>query len=194
MRVLLLAVAATLLIVSPAAAAPAWLPPLNLGAETTTLSSTGRVGLGADGTAVAAWAQSVGGTRVLQVARRKPGQAFGAAITVPATTAVDSVRVGVNRFGGATILYRQGGALVVIPWPAASAAPGAKQPLETGSSPELAVGRNGTAVAAWIDESNINQPQVRAAVRPGASGDFGAPGTITFTAGSGMNSISGLRV
>src|SRR5215218_6485420 len=120
MRALLLAVAATFLLASPAAAAPAWLAPVDLGAETTQ-QSIGRVALGADGTAVAAWAQVPGaGDPVLQVARRQPGQAYGAAITVPGTTGVESgsVRVGVDGNGNATILYRLGGAFVVVPWPA----------------------------------------------------------------------------
>jgi hypothetical protein len=200
MRSLLLAIAAILLLASPAAATPAWLPPVDLGAETTSppdSSSIGRAALGANGTAVAAWAQNVPGTGnwVLQVARRQPGQPYSGAITVPATTGVEtlSVRVGVDGSGNATILYRLGGALAVVPWPAGSAAPGAKQPLEAGGSPQLAVGRGGTAVATWIDESNVNNPRVRAAVRPGPTGDFGASALISDF-GNGMNSITGLEV
>jgi hypothetical protein len=195
MRVLLLAVVASLLLVTPAAAAPTWLPPVDLGAETTQ-QSIGRVALGADGTAVAAWAQvPSAGSSELQVARRQPGQAYGAPITVPGTTGVESrsVRVGVDGAGNATVLYRLGGAFVVMPWPAGAATPAAKQPLQAGSSGELAVGRGGTAVATWIDNANVNQPQVRAAVRPAAGGDFGA-GNVISSAGNGQDTINGLRV
>jgi hypothetical protein len=196
MRLLLLAVAASLLLASPAVASPVWLAPVDPGAETTQ-QSIGRVAVGADGTAVAAWAQfdpSISNT-VLQVARRKPGEGYGAPITVAATTGVEQsfVRVGVDGAGNATVLYRLGGAFVVVPWPAATATPGAKQPLQAGSSGELAVGRGGTAVATWIDNANVNQPQVRAAVRPAASGDFGA-GNLISSAGDGPNTINGLRV
>jgi hypothetical protein len=193
MRALLLAVAATLLLASPAAATPAWLPPVDLGAETLDPSSIGRVAVGADGTAVAAWAQSVPGPNwELQVARRRPGEGYGAPITVPATTGAGSVRVGVDGTGNATILYELGGGLVVLPWPAASAEPGAKQPLEAGGSPELAVGRGGTAVATWIENPSSTAPRVRAAVRSGTSGDFGAAVPLSDI-GNGLLSITGLR-
>jgi hypothetical protein len=76
---------------------------------------------------------------------------------------------------------------------AGDATPAAKQPLQAGSSGELAVGRGGTAVATWIDNANVNQPQVRAAVRPAASLDFGA-GNVISSPGNGPNTINGLRV
>ena len=83
--ILLALLASFLLLAAPAAAAPSWLGPVNLGAETPSTSSTGRVALGADGTAVAAWAQWVpsSGNWVLQVSRRRPGGGFSAAATVP---------------------------------------------------------------------------------------------------------------
>src|SRR5215218_2996494 len=195
MRALLLAVAATLLLASPAAAAPSWLPPVSLGAETADTSSSGKIALGADGTAVAAWAQFTGSTYVLQVARRKPGEGFGAAITVPgaANLSLSVGGVGVDGAGNATIAYAQGGAIIAQPWPAAAGAPGAPQPFETGTSPTIDVGRNGTAVIAWIDEAPVNAAEVNAAARDGAGGDFGAPQTISFL-GNGDNSISGLDV
>lgn len=197
-RTLLLAVLAALVLASPAAAAPAWLPPANLGAETSDppdSSSIGRVALGADGTAVAAWAQSSSGSWVLQVGRRKPGEAFSGPITVSGTTGVQtqSVRVGVDGAGNATILYQLGGALVVVPWPAASGEPGAKQPLEAGGAAELAVGRGGTAVATWLDNPNSMTPRVRAAVRPGPSGDFGTPAPISDLGDGPVPAITGLH-
>ncbi len=56
----------------------------------------------------------------------------------------------------------------------------------------IAVGRGGTAVATWIDDTNVNQPTVSAAVRPGAAGSFGAGGAIA-PAGNGLLTVSGLR-
>jgi hypothetical protein len=198
-RTFLLAVFAALVLASPAAAAPAWLAPVDVGAETTDPSSIGRVAVGPDGTAVAAWAQSNGSTNWdLQVARRKPGEGFGAAITVPVTTGVQgvSVRVGVDGAGNATILYELGGALVILPWPAASGEPGPKQPLEAGGFGELAVGRNGTAVAAWLENpTSMGSARVRAAVRPGPTGDFGASAPISqFGDGTTTPTITGLDV
>jgi hypothetical protein len=191
----LLAVLATLLLASPAAAAPAWLAPVDLAAETQDTSSIGRVALGADGTAVAAWTQFVpsGGNWVLQVARRKPGEAFSAPITVAGTGNVDlaSARVGVDGSGNATILYSLSGAYAVAAWPAGDAGPGTGQTLAAGSRGELAVGRNGTAVAVWLDPLATASPKVHAAARDSATGAFGADKTISQF-GDGTTSITGL--
>ena len=190
LTVLLATLGAALLLAAPASAAPSWLAPGLSGAETPTTQSTGRIALGANGTAVAAWAQASGGTTVLQVSRRAPGGGFSAPLTVGGTTGAADVRVGVDGAGNATVLFAQGGQIRVLAWPAAAGAAGRAESLEAGGSPELAVGRGGTAVATWLENPATMTPRVRAAVRPGASGGFGAPATISDF-GNGASSITG---
>ena len=191
LTIVLAAVCGALLLAAPANAAPNWLGAVELGAESAD-QSTGQVALGANGTAVAAWAQGGGGTTVLQVARRAPGAGFGAPVTVPGTTGAGNVRVGVDSTGNATILYGIGTALAVMSWPAGAAAPGGAQTLAAGISPVLAVGRGGSAVAAWIDNASATAFQVRAAARDGAGGSFG-PGNVISFLGNNPDQFTGLR-
>ena len=107
LTVLLATLGAALLLAAPASAAPSWLAPGLSGAEAPTTQSTGRIALGANGTAVAAWAQASGGTTVLQVSRRAPGGGFSAPLTVGGTTGAADVRVGVDGAGNATVLFAQ---------------------------------------------------------------------------------------
>jgi hypothetical protein len=168
---------------------------VNLGSETQG-QSIGRVALGGDGTAVAAWAQFEAGSSVLQVARRKPGEGYTSPVTVPGTTGVQSssVRVGVDGAGNATVLYELGGSIVVVPWPGGAGAPGAAQTVGAGGFGELAVGRGGTAVATWLENpASMSIARVRAAVRPGPSGDFGGATTISDFGDGPAPTITGLR-
>ncbi len=130
---------------------------------------------------------------MLQVSRRAPGGGFSAPLTVGGTTGATDVRVGVDGAGNATVVFAQGGQIRVLAWPAAAGGPGAPTSFEAGGSPELAVGRGGTAVATWLENPASMTPRVRAAVRPGASGGFGAPATISDF-GNGASSITGLQV
>jgi hypothetical protein len=191
MRSLLLAVAATLVLAAPAAAAPTWLSPVDLGAETPGTSSSGRVALAPDGTAVAAWAQWTpsAGTWVLQVSRRLPGGGFSPPITVPGSTAVSqlSVGVGIDGSDNATIVWEQAGQIRVVPFLAGAASVGTVQPLAAGQLPVIAVNNGGTAVVAWLDGGST---QVSSAVRPAATGDFGDIKTISQP----TQGVSGLDV
>jgi len=180
MRLLLATCAAALLLAAPAAAAPAWLPPGALGADVAQTSSIGSVAVAPDGTALAAWAQATsnGSTWVLQFSRRPPGGAFGPATTVPGTTGAGDVDASVDGNGNATVSWTQGGAVRVVALPREGTV-GTPQTLDANASdPAIAVGVNGRAVVAWVQNAGT-VPVVRSAVRPGAGGDFGELKTIS---------------
>jgi hypothetical protein len=181
-RALPIALAAVLLAAAPALAAPAWLPPTPLGAEVADTSSIGSIGVAPDGTAVAAWGQASapGGDTVLQVSTRPPGGSFGPAVTVPGTAGAFSVEVGIDGGGNATVSWLQGSAVRALLVPR-NGGPGGPQTIDGSGVTEqvLAVGNQGRAVVAWADNNSAPEPVARAAVRGGASGDFGDVKTIS---------------
>ena len=176
MRVLLLAVAATLLLASPAAAAPAWLAPqLRPRRADAGPAVDGPRRTGGDGTAVAAWAQSVpsGADRV----HRSP--ACGSPVEGFRPRRPHACRARPGAVGRPRRRRRRrerddprtssSGSLVVVPVVRAAAAGSWRRaPDRSGpgdaSGRASAVGRGGTAVASRIDAANVNAPQVRAAV------------------------------
>ncbi len=111
------------------------------------------VGVGADGTAVAAW---TAGT-VLRVAVARPGHNFGRVQTVSRARALGGV--GVTASGRAVVTWRLGTGVQV-----AIAAPGrpfgASQTLGDSRQdvPAVTVAPNGTIVVAWLDTPSPPQP------------------------------------
>jgi PKD domain len=190
-RSALAALAALLILPASAGAAPKWLAPVKLGAEVTNTSSIGRVAVAPNGTAVAAWSQATSGGFVVQVRRRLPGRSFGPVLTVPGSTNADSVDVGIDAGGNATVSWEQGGVIRAAQLPIGGSL-GTSQPIASGGSePVIAVGRSGRAVVAWIEGLSSPAPFVRSAVRPGRTGAFQDVRTISalgFALG-----ISGLK-
>ena len=187
------AVVIVVILAPPAGAAPTWLAPGNLGAEVTGTSSIGQIAVAPNGTVVAAWKQATsnGSSFVVQVRRRLPGGSFGAVLTVPGTTAVstDSVDVGIDAEGNATVSWEQAGVVNAAQLPAGGSL-GVTQPIANGSQPVIAVGRSGRAVVAWIEGAGT-APVVRSAVRQGKTGAFGGVKTISAT--SAAFGISGVK-
>src|SRR5918999_4147517 len=75
MRALLLAVAATLLLAAPAAAAPQWLQPVDLAGPTDNYIAD--VAVAADGTTLVAFSESNAGSVRVAARVRRPGEGFG---------------------------------------------------------------------------------------------------------------------
>jgi PKD domain-containing protein len=174
LRAVLAALAALVVSAPTAVAAPTWLAPVDLGAEVTMTSSIGKVAVAPDGRTVAAWSQATadGSSFDVQVRSRPPGGDFGPVVTIPGTSGAGSVDVGVDGAGNATVTWEQAGSIRAVRVPAGGA-PGMPQTIAgTGAQPVVAVGRSGAAVVAWIQDQGGFAPVVRAAVRPGASGDF----------------------
>jgi hypothetical protein len=188
MRSLLLAVAATLVLAAPAAAAPAWLPPQTFETGLAT-QPAGDIAVTPNGTAVAIWIARVGAADVARARVRLPGQGFGPTTTLTPEDGrnASSPTVAVDAQGNATLAWDEqqgpGGVLAIRATRLAAGAqtfdgPGTvSDPGTPSRDPALAVGAGGTAVIAY-SETPANE-KVRAVIRNGPSGAFGAPADVS---------------
>jgi PKD domain len=189
MRALLLAVAATLLLASPAAAAPTWLQPQSF--ETGLAAQpAGDVAVTPNGTAVAIWVARVGGADLARARVRPPGQGFGPTTTLTPQDGRNAAHptVAVDAQGNATLTWdEQQGPVGVVAVRVARLPAGSQtfepaqtvsNPAVTSSRPAIGVGAGGTAVIAYSETGAVTE-KVRAVLRNGAAGDFGAPADIS---------------
>jgi hypothetical protein len=141
--------------------------------------------------------------RALRLALRPPGGTFGAPVTVAGAAPEAPVRVGIDDSGSATVLWSELGAepslagrvRTATVTPGGAVATHDLSEALSGSSPALAVGAAGQAVAAW---SAFPGPPVtghddaRVALRP-AGGQFGPvtifadPAASLFVAGASID-------
>ena len=192
---LALALLATLVLAAPAAAAPAWLPTVELAPEVATTSDdapTTSVAVAPDGTAVVAWTRQTGSGRVLAVARRAPGGTFSA-IPTPAAGAARSAEVGIDADGDATVVWHEGLTTIRAARLPAGGSFESPQTLSTnGRYPAVAVGPGGTAVAVYLD---LITQQVAAHIRAtdGSGATFANPAVISPVASS-FSAVHGVGV
>src|SRR5215218_8715686 len=110
-RILLIAVAATLLLVSPAAAAPTWLPPQSFETglpDPQPFSGRGDVVVTPTGTAVAVWIARVGAVHHASARVRLPGQTFGPRIPLSANdSSAASIHVASDLQGNVTAVWEE---------------------------------------------------------------------------------------
>ncbi len=140
-------------------------PPVQLGSD----ASNPRVGMDAAGNATVAWEEQDVGVRA---ARLPAATGFEAASTV--VPGGSGVELAVGAGGTAVVLAPVGGVLQAAVRAGASGAFAAAAPISAGAvgDPDVAVGADGHAVAAWVEGE-----RVRANERP-AGGSFAAAGTI----------------
>src|SRR5918999_4622072 len=104
MRALLLAVAATLLLAAPAAAAPQWLQPVDLAGPTDNYIAD--VAVAADGTTLVAFSESNAGSVRVAARVRRPGEGFGPRMEVsPGNLEAGSPSVAVDGQGNFTVAF-----------------------------------------------------------------------------------------
>jgi hypothetical protein len=190
-RILLLAVLATLLIASPAAAAPTWLAPQNFETGLAAQPTGADMAVTRNGTAIAAWVARVGAADLARARVRLPGRGFGPVITLTPQDGRDAsnIRVATDAQGNATLAWEEengpGGAHLIRATrvPAGSVTAETAQtvslPGATSRLPALAVGPSGVAVIAYT-EGLFNTAQVlRAVIRNGPAGSFGTTKTVS---------------
>jgi hypothetical protein len=186
-RIFLLAVAATLLIASPAAAAPTWLAPQNFEvglADPQPFSGRGDVAVTPSGKAVAVWIARVAGVDRAHARVRFPGQGFGPRITfTPANGSnAANIHVASDAQGNVTATWdeQQGpGGIQAIRAARLPAGSATFEPIQTVSnsavkstSPAIGVGASGVAVIVYDEDvAGVNE-KLRAAIRNGPGGPF----------------------
>jgi hypothetical protein len=181
MRVVILAVSATLLLAAPAAAAPQWLQPVTVGGPSG-VNVEGEVAVAPDGTTLMAWNENIGGKYRARARVRPAGGAFGSIheLTPADGREAGRPRVGVDQQGNFTVVWDElqpptftVNAIRAARLPAGA---GAFENVETVSSgnnatsPRIGVGGNGTAVIAFLQDG-----VVKGAIRNGAGGEFSDP-------------------
>ncbi len=187
-RPLAAAVAATLVLAASAQAAPTWLEPVDLTAESE-VSSIGHVAVAPDGSSVVVWEQFTGGHFVVQARRRSPGGSFGPVATVsPLDSEADSVDVATDGAGSATIVWEEDPPgpdprqIRAALWHAGEAAVGGAQTISDASidstEPSLAVASSGRAVIAWLQSADS---VIKAAIRPDPASPFGSVRSVSDT-------------
>jgi hypothetical protein len=179
-RILLLALAATLVIAAPAEAVPQWLAPVDVGGPSD-LSMTGDLAVAPDGTTLVAYTQFVGSFERARARVRRPGQDFAQVLELsPPDRQASATAVAVDQQGNFTVAWTLDDPTTQVRAARLPAGAGAFEPTEIVSSgnasfsPAIAVGGNGTAVIAYKQDNAL-----QAAVRPGASGDFGPATTVS---------------
>lgn len=160
MRTLLLALAATLVMATPAEAVPQWLTPIALDSGRPT-SVSGDLAVAPDGTTMSAWVARIGDRFIARARVRRPGQSFGPTIDLTPASGFDAgrARVDVDQQGNFTVTWDEDTVPVTTTAVRAARMPagaGAFEAIETVSSgagsafsPEVAVGGTGTAVIAY---------------------------------------------
>ena len=168
---IVLCAGALLAFAGTASASPSWLPVQTL---TATDSKAPGMAVAPDGTTVLAWSRVDRATTVVEAVRRRPGEAFGTPVKLNAAEG-SNPHVGIDAAGNATIAWEEDGVGVrAARLPAANGFEAAATVVANGSGAELAVGAGGTAVVV-AQVAGV----LRAAIRPGASGAFGAATTIS---------------
>jgi hypothetical protein len=186
-RTLLLAVLATLLLASPAAAAPTWLQPVTVSPEEAGQVAQFSVGSDDAGHVAAAWQRMVGAQGRIDFSLRSPGGGFTAAklLSTPGVPAGDPT-VDVDGSGTATIAWSEPDGIKV----SRVGLDGVATPVETlggagAAQPQVAVAPNGAAVLAWED---TGATVVAAASRAAGAATFVGAGTISPAGSIGGNS------
>lgn len=186
------ALAATLLAVGPAAAAPApWSPPVALSSPTGVRPAGPAIAVGRTGAVAVAWVRSLdpGGSQVVEAARRaRPTTPFGRTVAIDRFSGpAGPAALGVARSGIATVGWRTGNSglpvAATLP-PSGPASPFVALPA-TGLAERLSLGvdEDGAAVAVWLqpDLPSASLALVAADRAPGAPG-FSAPVTLATAA------------
>ena len=192
MRTLLLALAATLVMATPAEAVPQWLAPVTLSPQSSGELQNATIASDAAGHLAAVWMKQTGSAPLqytAQLSRRSPGGGFGPVVNISqASEQQTAVDVGVDGSGTATVVWNEtiGGVTEVK---AMRVSPdgtktGAQTLAATGDEPRVAVNANGVAVATWRELS-----QIHAAARGTATGSFTDLGPISPTASLGIDPI-----
>jgi hypothetical protein len=179
-RILLLAVAATLVLAAPAEAVPQWLAPVDVGGPSD-LNMTGDLALAPDGTALVGFTQFVGGFERVRARVRRPGEDFGQVFELsPPDRQASAPSVAVDQAGNFTVAWTVDDPVTQVRAARLPAGAGAFEPIETvssgnaASSPVVAVGGNGTAVIAYLQDNAL-----QAAIRQGAGGEFAGATTVS---------------
>ncbi len=167
----ILAAAIALAGASPAAAAPAWLPPNDLSPA----GGSARVAVNPAGDAVAVWEQFDGRNGIVRAVTRRAGEPFSGAIDLsrPGDDA-SGAQVALDEAGNALVVWHRGGILQATMRPPGGrfAAPENLSLVgERASSVDLAMDRSGNAVVVWLQGGS---GPIKAALRP-AGGTFSSP-------------------
>src|SRR5918999_3284979 len=173
MRVLILAVLATLALAAPAAAAPQWLQPVDI-AGPSEQNMLADVSVAANGTTLVVFTEFVNGFERVRARVRPPGGGFGPVMELsPADKHGSAPSAAVDGQGNFTVAFTVDDPTAQVRAARLPAGAGAFEGAETVSTganalePEVAVGGNGTAVIVYL-QGGI----VRGAIRNGASGEF----------------------
>jgi hypothetical protein len=173
MRVLILAVLATLALAAPAAAAPQWLQPVDI-AGPSEQNMLADVSVAANGTTLVVFTEFVNGFERVRARVRPPGGGFGPVMELsPADKHGSAPSAAIDGQGNFTVAFTVDDPTTEVRAARLPAGAGAFEGAETVSTganalePEIAVGANGTAVIVYL-QGGI----VRGAIRNGASGEF----------------------
>jgi hypothetical protein len=186
-RSLFLAVLATLLLASPAAAAPTWLAPVTVSPEADGQVAQFAVGSDNAGHVAGVWQRLTGAQGRIDYSLRSPGGGFTAAKTL-STGGVHALdpAVDVDAGGTATVAWSEPDGIKVT----RVAADGTAAAVETlggagAAQPQVAVAPNGAAVLAWEDGGGT---VIAAASRAAGAATFVGAGTISPAGTIGSNS------
>jgi hypothetical protein len=188
-RSLFLAAFATLLLASPAVAAPTWLAPVTVSPEDPGQVAQFSVGSDNAGHVAAAWQRLVGAQGHIDYSLRSPGGGFTPAKTLSTGgIAAEDPSVDVDAGGTATIAWSEPDGIKV----ATVGADGTVTPVGTFGGngavrPRLAVAPNGAAVLAWTAPDAANTV-IAAAYRTAGQPAFVGAGTISPAGTIGGNS------
>ena len=153
MRSVVLALLFVLAVAPAASAAPAWLPPFDVGT-----GGFGRVAVNPSGDAVAIWRRSDGTDFIAQVATRRAGEPLSAGFDVSAGGAsVAGFDVAVNGYGDAVAVWTRGGVVQAATGQTGSrlAAPVDVSVGAGASALDVAIDDTGAIVVVWMQGGRI---------------------------------------